>query len=78
MKKIIDSPKDSTTIENYIYESELKVLRINFKSGSTYDYKDVDSKTFYNFVNDGGGGTSLNKNIKGNFDYEKIEIKNLD
>lgn len=54
----------------------LKVLRVVFKNGATYQYKNVDVNDYVMFVNgglDGSNGKSLNKFIKPKCEFEKLE-----
>lgn len=56
-------------------ENELKTLRVVFKNGATYEYKDVDVNDYVSFVHggvDGSNGRALNYFIK------KYECKRID
>lgn len=52
-------------------------LYVTFKNGATYHYKDVDMPTDYILFKNGGidasQGKTLNKRIKGKYDYERVE-----
>lgn len=54
---------------------ELKVLRVVFKNGATYIYKNVNVNDYLMFMAgglDGSNGKALNKFIKGKCEYEKV------
>ena len=59
----------------------LKVLRVTFKNGSTYEYKDVDVNNYLMFLRgglDGSHGKALNEFIKKKkCPYERIADKNI-
>ena len=52
-------------------------LYVTFKNGATYHYKDVDMVTDYLLFKHGGidnsQGKTLNKQIKGKYEYERVE-----
>ena len=55
---------------------ELKVLRVVFKNGATYIYKNVNVNDYLMFMAgglDGSNGKALNKFIKGKCEYERVE-----
>lgn len=56
--------------------NELKVLRVVFNNGSTYQYNDVDVNDYVMFVHgglDGSNGKALNKFIKPKCEFVKLE-----
>ena len=55
----------------------LKVLRVTFKNGSTYQYKDVDVNDYLMFRENESQGKALNKFIK-KYATERIDDKNVD
>lgn len=57
-------------------ENELKTLKVVFKGGGTYLYKDVDVNDYIMFMHgglDGSNGKALNKYIKAKCEFEKLE-----
>ena len=57
-------------------------LYVTFKNGATYHYKDVDMVTDYLLFKHGGidnsQGKTLNKQIKGKYEYERVEDVSID
>lgn len=61
-------------------ENELKLLKVVFKGGGTYLYKDVDVNDYVMFVHgglDGSNGKALNQYIKPKCEFEKLENTDL-
>lgn len=58
--------------------NELKRLKVVFNNGTSYMYKDVDSAKYLLFREDLSQGKALNKYIKGNYDYEKLDNVDID
>ena len=59
--------------------NELKVLRVVFNNGSTYQYNDVDVNDYVMFVHgglDGSNGKALNKFIKPKCEFIKLDNSN--
>ena len=52
---------------------ENNTLRIQFSNGTEYDYKDVSSETFNDFMESESQGKFFHKNIKGKFSGTKNE-----
>lgn len=56
-------------------------LYVTFKNGATYHYKDVDMVTDYILFKSGGidnsQGKTLNKQIKGKYEYERVADKDV-
>ena len=75
---------DSSNIffsECYDKENDFKLLKIVFKNGYTYLYKDVDVNDYLMFKyggTDGSNGKALNKYIKNKYECERIENSDLD
>ena len=55
-----------------IYKEETETLRIVYVSGMVYDYKKVPWDVYQAMKTSGSKGTFLNKHIKGNFEFEKV------
>lgn len=62
----------STVIKNIIYDVASSTLRIVFVSGMVYDYKEVPEIVYQSLKTSGSKGTYLNKHIKNNYRFEKI------
>ena len=56
-------------------------LYVTFKNGATYHYKDVDMPTDYILFKNGGidasQGKTLNKLIKGKYEFERVGDENI-
>jgi len=63
----------STVVSQYVYIPESETLRITFVSGTVYDYKKVPEEVYLEMKAAFSKGTFLNENIKGNFEFEKVE-----
>jgi hypothetical protein len=58
----------------------LKILRVTFKGGATYQYKDVAVGDYLMFMTgglDGSNGKALNKYIKPKYEYARIEDRDI-
>jgi hypothetical protein len=62
-------------------KDDYKTLRVVFKNGSCYEYKNVSVMDYLMFMHgglDGSNGKSLNKFIKENkYEYERLDNKDL-
>ena len=63
----------STVIAHIRYDSLKKDLYIHFISGVLYRYKDVPAEVYEQLIKASSKGTFLNKFIKGNYDYQKVD-----
>ncbi|SDD72538.1 KTSC domain-containing protein [Dyadobacter soli] len=63
----------SSVVAQMIYNEEKETLRIVYVSGMVYDYKNVPWEVYQAMKTSGSKGTFLNKHIKGNFEFEKVE-----
>lgn len=61
----------STVISTFRYNKKNRILTVVFLSGSVYTYKNVPEDLYLNMKNASSKGSFLNKEIKGNFDFEK-------
>jgi len=59
----IDRP-DSSVISRFCYDSERRVLVIEFKHGGIYDYYDVPESVFEEMSNASSAGRYYNANVK--------------
>lgn len=83
----IDDVKDRAWFEssNVVYgecdesNTQFKTVRIVFKNGSTYQYKDVHVADWVSFKNAESQGKALNEHFKkAGYKYERVEDANLD
>lgn len=63
----------STVIKSYRYFPQEEILRIEYVSGIVYDYLKVPQDVFDDFRSAFSKGVYLNRNIKGRFEFIKIE-----
>ena len=63
----------SSVIASMHYNETSKTLTIVYVSGAIYYYLNVPAKSYAALKNAPSKGTYLNREIKGRFDYEKIE-----
>lgn len=63
---------ESSNVEKIGYEESTQILRVKFLNGSVYDYKNVPIMEFEQLKNAQSIGSYLNRNIKGNYPYEKV------
>ena len=63
----------SSVVSKIIYKEETETLRIVFVSGMVYDYKKVPLEVYEAMKSSGSKGIFLNKFIKNNYEFEKVE-----
>ena len=63
----------SSVIKTYHYDPETKELKIVFVSGLIYKYREVPEEIFLRMKAYTSKGAFLNKFIKRNFDFERID-----
>jgi hypothetical protein len=63
----------SSVVANMIYNPDTSVLRVIFVSGSIYDYLDVPPEVYEAMRTSGSKGIYLNRQIKKNYKYKKIQ-----
>ncbi len=63
----------SSVIAHIIYNAANEILRIIFKSGAVYDYKNVPSSVYTELLAAKSKGTYLNNKIKGVFSFKKVK-----
>ncbi len=63
----------STVVSSFQYDSVTQTMRVVFVSGLVYDYKNVPEKIYKAMKSSGSKDTYLNKYIKGNYEFEKVE-----
>lgn len=64
---------ESKMIQSCEYTPDTKVLIVTFNNGQKYSYSDVDEETVNGFMEPESAGRYFLANIKGKFDYSKLE-----
>lgn len=64
---------ESGNVAKVGYNKEHKILAIVFLNKSRYHYKEVPGELFNNLKIAPSIGSYLNREVKGNFDYERIK-----
>ena len=62
----------SEGIEAAGYEARSRTLAVQFKGGQIYEYKNVPSTVFNDFLNSSSKGGFVNTIVKPHFKYERI------
>lgn len=65
-------PVDSSTISRMAYDEPRKVLTIEFKNGSRYEYYDLPTHVFQHMRGAASKGQFLSANIKGRYRYARV------
>jgi KTSC domain len=65
--------ENSSSIKSYEFDNETKTLTVEFKAGSIYTYQNISDDIARDFRVAESKGSYLAKNIKGKFDYSKVE-----
>ena len=61
------------------HDSAMKTLRVVFKNGTQYEYKNINVQDYLFFRDAVSQGKALNKYIKANgYEYEKLEDANIE
>ena len=63
----------SSVVAAIRYDAPSSTLRVIYVSGSVYDYKKVPQKVYTEMKAASSKGEFLNKHIKPNYDFEKID-----
>ena len=63
----------SSVVSGIKYDATNQVLRVYFVSGMVYDYKKVPLHVYQAMVNAFSKGIYLNRDIKGHYDFEKVQ-----
>lgn len=66
------SPVSSSSIESVGYDPNSSTLEIEFKKGGIYQYHDVPSHTYEEFISSDSLGTYLHHNIKNIYAFSKM------
>lgn len=67
----IDTP-ESSNIVRFGYDETNQILRVEFKSGGTYDYYDVGQSIFEQMKSAQSKGQFLAQSIKGVYRYARV------
>ena len=63
---------DSSTMSRMAFDQVRKVLSVEFKNGTRYEYFDVPAVVFEQMKGAGSKGQFLAANIKGRFRYARV------
>lgn len=63
---------DSSTISRMAYDETRKVLSVEFKNGSRYEYYDLPINVFQQMKAAASKGQFLSANIKGRYRYARV------
>lgn len=63
---------DSSTISRMGYDDTRKVLSVEFKNGSRYEYYDLPANIFQQMKAAASKGQFLSANIKGRYRYARV------
>lgn len=66
----IDTP-ESSNIARFAYDNDARVLKVEFKNGSVYDYFDVPDHVFNGMRNAPSRGQYLAQQVKGAYRYAR-------
>ena len=62
----------SSNVDSIGYDEDSQILRVRFKNGSVYEYMNVSVVEFEQLRLASSVGSYLNRNIKGNYPYQKV------
>ena len=63
----------SSVVAAIRYDASKSTLRVVYVSGAVYDYKKVPEKVYNEMKTASSKGEFLNKQIKPNYEYEKVK-----
>lgn len=63
---------NSSTISRMAYDAGRKVLAVEFKNGSRYEYYDLPTNVFQQMTAAASKGQYLSANIKGRYRYARV------
>ena len=72
MLKEQSSTVDSSMINKYVYNFATKTLKVEFKSGSLYEYNNVESDLYDELCKSESTGKFFNEKIKNNFEHVQL------
>lgn len=65
-------PVASSNIQAVGYDESTETMRLQFANGSVYEYHNIPSIVYNDFMQASSLGAYLNRNIRNNYPYEKI------
>lgn len=68
---------ESSNIEAISYLKAEKILKIHFKNGSVYEWKDVPVRKYNRLMEAESKGSFFSKEIKGKYTSNKLKSKDL-
>jgi hypothetical protein len=63
---------DSTTIKRCFYDHTKGILKVEFNSGSLYEYEGVPSEVYDSLCKAESQGRFFNESIKSNYSHNKL------
>jgi len=72
MAEIEMIPVVSSNVDSIGYDPDTQTLRVRFNNGSVYDYMNVPAMEFEQLRSAPSVGSYLNRNVKGNYPYQKV------
>lgn len=68
--------ENSSNVEQIGYENG--TLLVSFKNGTHYNYYDVPKQLFEDLKKAESKGKFLNENVKGKYEYAKLQVSKID
>lgn len=65
-------PVSSTSIAGVGYDSESRVMEVEFTRGVVYQYYEVSSEVYESFIASDSKGQFFNSQIKGHYQYVQL------
>jgi len=72
MLKEQSSTVESSMINKYVYNFATKTLKVEFKSGSLYEYANVEADLYDELCKSESTGKFFNEKIKNNFEHTQL------
>lgn len=69
-----ESMIESSHIDKAIYDFTTKSLKIKFRSGTVYEYSNVEPTVYESFIHADSQGKFFNENIKNNYSHNQLLI----
>ena len=63
---------ESSNIKSIGYETETKILKVEYLSGLKYEYSDVPANIFDDFLDSVSKGKYMNQVIKGQYEGRRV------
>lgn len=63
---------DSSMLKKAVYNFTAGTLKVEFVSGTIYEYLNIDSQMYENFCKAESQGKFFNEKIKNNYEYSKL------